>query len=336
MTPSGYPDASATGRGLMSAADKSKLDGIPPGGGSGAVTSVTQANGLTLTAGDLAMGAAGAAAAGAVTTGAQEFSGVKTLTGAILNGVSTIAEAVTSLVRAVGASLVLRSSLGAGASDKCVIIGSSVADGSVNATAKLASLATGLGGTEVEKGYWKKNGNFVVPGTVEFGTHVYNAVLGGFFSGGAGIGMYNTNGAAYLALDLGTGRAQCSGTFRAGSTVQWTGNTSGGLENVGTSQSWLVAPTGRSMALASPLGAGASDVATKAGSSTADASVASTAKLWGAYTGLGGTEVEKAFIAKDGTVELTGAGVGIVLRSPDGTRWRLTVANGGTLSITAA
>ena len=34
-------------------------------------------------------------------------------------------------------------------------------------------------------------------------------------------------------------------------------------------------------------------------------------------------------------LELAGAGNGIVLASPDGTRYRLTVANGGTLSIAA-
>lgn len=47
----------------------------------------------------------------------------------------------------------------------------------------------------------------------------------------------------------------------------------------------------------------------------------------------GGSAV--AHVTKDGEIEITGAGVGIVLKSPDGTRYRLTVANGGTLSITA-
>lgn len=51
--------------------------------GSGVVTAVTAANGLSLTAGTLAMAAAGAAAAGAVTTGVQSFAGAKTFTGAI-------------------------------------------------------------------------------------------------------------------------------------------------------------------------------------------------------------------------------------------------------------
>lgn len=36
------------------------------------------------------------------------------------------------------------------------------------------------------------------------------------------------------------------------------------------------------------------------------------------------------------TIENTTAGAGIILKSPNGTRYKLTVANGGTLSITAA
>lgn len=108
-------------------------------------------NGLTVGAGQvLTLAAAGAAQAGAVTTGAQEFGGVKTLTGAVLAGVTTITEAVVALVRAVGVALVLRSSLGAGASDKCVVVGSSETDGSVHATAKVMVAATGIGGTQLD------------------------------------------------------------------------------------------------------------------------------------------------------------------------------------------
>jgi hypothetical protein len=46
--------------------------------------------------------------------------------------------------------------LGAGATDVCVINGTSVADGTVNATAKLASWRTGIFGTEVEYAYLTK------------------------------------------------------------------------------------------------------------------------------------------------------------------------------------
>lgn len=209
MTPSGIPDATPTSRGLMSDGDKAKLDGIPPGGGGGPISSVTEANGLTLDAGVLALDEATPASSGAmpgsdktkldaitgtntgdvtlaafgstpsaagaslsgqaltlqpadgsnpggVSTVAQTFGGAKTLSGAILNGITTIAEAVTSLVRAAAATLVLRSSLGAGSSDVATKLGTSETDAGTHATAKLLSVRTGLGGTEVEKFYITK------------------------------------------------------------------------------------------------------------------------------------------------------------------------------------
>lgn len=139
------------------------------GGGGGVVTSVTAGNGLTLTAGDLAMGAASAAAAGAVTTGDQSLGGAgstKTFASIIVGTLATLAETVTNLVRAVGAALVLRSDLGAGASDVAVKAGTSVADGSVNAAAKLLSVRTGLGGTEVEKAFFTTTGMHLNGGSV--------------------------------------------------------------------------------------------------------------------------------------------------------------------------
>lgn len=44
---------------------------------------------------------------------------------------------------------------------------------------------------------------------------------------------------------------------------------------------------------------------------------------------------EKVSIDKDGVIEITAVGQGIILASPDGTRYKITVANGGTLAVTA-
>lgn len=50
----------------------------------------------------------------------------------------------------------------------------------------------------------------------------------------------------------------------------------------------------------------------------------------------GTSYAEKAFYNVDGELELTTVGKGIILKSPDGTRYRLTIDNGGTASISAA
>jgi len=44
---------------------------------------------------------------------------------------------------------------------------------------------------------------------------------------------------------------------------------------------------------------------------------------------------EKVSIDKDGVIEIKSVGQGVVLASPDGTRYKLTIANGGTLTITS-
>lgn len=47
-------------------------------------------------------------------------------------------------------------------------------------------------------------------------------------------------------------------------------------------------------------------------------------------------DAEKSFVNKDGELELTTVSKGIILKSADGTRYRLIIANGGTVSISAA
>jgi hypothetical protein len=61
-----------------------------------------------------------------------------------------------------------------------------------------------------------------------------------------------------------------------------------------------IAPAGQSAILAGPLGAGATDVVTKIGSTVADGSVNAGAKLTSFRTGINGTEVEYAYLDKLG------------------------------------
>lgn len=57
-------------------------------------------------------------------------------------------------------------------------------------------------------------------------------------------------------------------------------------------------------------------------------------KIASFHAGNGSTE--RCFLDYQGQYENTVAGNGIILVSPDGTRYRITVANGGTVSVAAA
>lgn len=74
-----------------------------------------------------------------------------------------------------------------------------------------------------------------------------------------------------------------------------------------------VAPAGQSNILAGPLGAGATDVVTKIGSTVADAGVNAAAKLASFRTGIQGTETEATYILKDGTMIATAQSIGFGL-----------------------
>jgi hypothetical protein len=50
--------------------------------------------------------------------------------------------------------------------------------------------------------------------------------------------------------------------------------------------------------------------------------------------GTSGTVIARVYA--DGEIELLVAGKGLIMASPDGTRYRLTIANGGTVSVAAA
>ena len=176
-------------------------------------------------------------------TGAQTVAGIKTFTSA--------------LVASAGIQLAsLWNTNGTGASDVCVKVGTSTADGSVNATARVVSFGTGIGGTYVEKAFIDKEG-------------------------------------------------------------------------LGLSSGWRVTPdpaTGRLRLMINAITAGLWDNGTGEFRQMYGLRVMNSAQ---SVTYLTASSVT-------GEVELHAAGVGIVLASPDGTRYRLTIANGGAVNVAAA
>lgn len=135
---------------------------------------------------------------------------VKTFASVIVNTLATLAAAVTSLVRAVGASLVLRSSLGASGGDVVTRLGSEV---TASNTAKLVSIADDLAGTPVERAYFTKQLGWVVgssqvqPGGVGF---FPTTTLSNRFTAASantpftGAGSHASLGSAVVASRLGT------------------------------------------------------------------------------------------------------------------------------------
>lgn len=55
----------------------------------------------------------------------------------------------------------------------------------------------------------------------------------------------------------------------------------------------------------------------------------------GGSVGIGTTSPESKLTVTGGDAEVTDSASGVILKSPDGTRYRITVANGGTLTVTA-
>ncbi len=100
------------------------------------------------------------------------------------------------------------------------------------------------------------------------------------------------------------------------------------VDNNGVNRVAMV--TGATLGLTGTMVDGASAVGTSVNTAVAYANAGS--KLFSVRN----NAVEKAFVDKDGHYEVVGASGSIVLASPDGTRYRLTIANGGTVAIAAA
>jgi hypothetical protein len=138
--------------------------------------------------------------------------------------------AVLSASEFVNNQAIVRSGLGSGASDVCVLVGTGTADATVNGSAKLVSVRTGIGGTQVEKAYFRKAGSLVVgadtatPVCLGSATDLANIADGFKYNAGASeIGVYSSNNATFLGINLGTGGARSSGAFTSGGVVTGTG-----------------------------------------------------------------------------------------------------------------
>lgn len=141
--------------GALLGTDKTKLDALS-GTNSGDVT-VSSPTGWLSRVGQaltFSLVSASGTVAGVINTAAQTIAGAKTFSANI------IASAGIRLAS-------LWNTNGTGASDVCVVIGSSVADASVNASAKLLSIRTGIGGSTTEKAYVDKTGNLVISGDIK-------------------------------------------------------------------------------------------------------------------------------------------------------------------------
>lgn len=272
VTPSAPPDATTTERGLMSAADKTKLD-AQSGTNTGDVTVTSPAGWLSIVGQALtfALVSASGTVAGVVDIAAQTFAGVKTF-------LSTI---IASAGIQVGA---LWNTNGTGASDVGVKVGVSTADASVNATATLLGVYAGLGGTEVQSFLFRKGG-------VVYGT-----------SGNPNLALNDSIGAG-----LQYGASYCrvgNGSWSVG-TINWSvwGNF---LAINAVSAAEIYSGSSVPLVLRGGPGAGASDIAVKLGATLADGSVNDAATLVSIGTGVSGTYVEKARFLKTGRLDQKG------------------------------
>jgi hypothetical protein len=134
-------------------------------------------------------GPASATAAGLVNLAAQTFAGVKTFTSA--------------LIASAGIQLgLLFNTNGSGASDVAIQAGTTLADASVNAGAKLLQVGTGIGGTFVEKFYITKAGGIVTGfiSTLPGGWPTANSCT---MSGGASLTMSGGGSSTGNVINLG-------------------------------------------------------------------------------------------------------------------------------------
>lgn len=359
MTPSGIPDASAVAHGLMSAADfsalaavvasdmtiggkKSFTDGIRVGAvGFGTLTNVAlgaigdENTGLRFPAADtIDFITAGVLRAQIASTGQAYFTGIVNADAGLtvsgypnskitsdgsrvdLGNGGTLPARALYLVGSASSTAFYASAnggfsaaaglrlwsetLGGTAGDVVAKIGAYIPSGSINAAAKLLSVRVGLGGTEVDKFYVSGNGSITINGNA----NTTLSDVGNAF----GTGVVISTSSYFSSTSTSTAfYAAASGGYSAQSTLRlWSeqqGNASG-------------------------------EVAARVGyfstGTVADAKILAFAE------NLLGTATDFSAIMGNGEFEHFVNGAGIVLKSPNGTRYRLTVTNAGALTIAAA
>lgn len=297
VLPSPLPDASSTRRGAMSAADKAKLDLYPADpadlpGGDSLVQSVAAPLAVDGD-GELTVAEASDVSAGVVTTAAQTLAGAKTLSSLL----TAAAGVVAAFVRAVGVTLSLYSNLGAGSTDVCAVSGTSTADGSVHATATVWAVQTGIGGTPVTHLGVRKGGD------LRFGR--WTGPSGQLLVSESSGWSLSAGGSASVSLYP--------------SYMQATHHTAAWWRAVGAGIAYFSAANGAASTRAVRIG-------------LASASPDATARLASFSYGVADLGTEVVAIMAGGDIESLVAGAGVVLRSPNGTRWRVTVDNSGNLS----
>lgn len=205
----------------------------------------------------------------------------------------------------------------AGASDVVAKFGTTVADGSVNEGARLLSVRTGIGGAEKELLRVSRPVNYGSSVLVLDQQGVTNVLGLNIMNGGPGVtGLRMTGQGQTGPLQIYSGSGPWT-FYSENRGMVWSQNSN--AYDAAQLMRWVV---------------------------NAPASVANTVPVFGFEAGViqSGQKLTRwkvnggdvAHMIGDGTLELLGAGVGVVLASPDGTRYRLTVTNAGALNIAAA
>ena len=271
--------------------------------------------------------------AGLLTGAAQTVAGLKTFSGGIIaSGVPAatpgsltagVRAAVGSYNNNLGAAALWLGNVAPDPNNYTIAASTSAGLGvaagtSINGTGG-QPISMRMGGSQVSR--VETDGTYIASisgNEIGFGKYVYSRAAGFLFDTAGGLLFLGNNiGSAYLGISIANGLASCTGAFQSNAgTFQSGANTQLLLKGQG-------------------LGGSSGQQAVKAGTTVANASLHIDGRVLAVAAGLGGTETEIAFITKD-RIEHTAVGGGLVLASPNGTRYRLTINNAGAVVVAAA